>query len=162
MKKYIAIVAFILGAAGYGAPAHAVVEYVKVCDTYGAGYYYVPGTSMCLNPLTGETRLTTIDGVVQGRSELAKMVDRANNRANLAMQGTALAMALPNPFVQPGHTFAIAGNFATFEQTGALGFGAAYKMNENLTLTAGGSFSTGTVAGSGHGVAARAGFNLSW
>ena len=24
------------------------VEYVKVCDAYGAGFYYIPGTDVCL------------------------------------------------------------------------------------------------------------------
>ena len=34
----------ILGAA----PANAGVEYVKVCELYGAGFYYIPGTDTCL------------------------------------------------------------------------------------------------------------------
>ena len=24
------------------------MEYVRVCDTYGAGFYYIPGTETCL------------------------------------------------------------------------------------------------------------------
>ena len=24
------------------------VEYVRICDTYGAGYFYIPGTDTCL------------------------------------------------------------------------------------------------------------------
>ncbi|MBA4788528.1 MAG: porin [Rhizobiales bacterium] len=34
------------------------VEYVKVCSTYGAGYYYVPGTDTCLR-LGGYARFDT-------------------------------------------------------------------------------------------------------
>ena len=26
----------------------APVEYVKICDVYGAGFYYIPGTNTCL------------------------------------------------------------------------------------------------------------------
>lgn len=32
------------------------VEYVKVCDTYGAGYFYIPGTETCLK-FGGEVRV---------------------------------------------------------------------------------------------------------
>jgi hypothetical protein len=31
-----------------GAQAASPVEYVKVCSLYGAGFYYIPGTDMCL------------------------------------------------------------------------------------------------------------------
>ena len=24
------------------------MEYVRICDTYGAGFYYIPGTETCL------------------------------------------------------------------------------------------------------------------
>ena len=24
------------------------VEYVRVCDTYGTGFYYIPGTEICI------------------------------------------------------------------------------------------------------------------
>jgi hypothetical protein len=30
------------------APEPEPVEYVRVCDTYGTGYYYIPGTEICL------------------------------------------------------------------------------------------------------------------
>jgi hypothetical protein len=43
----------------------APVEYVKVCSVVGAGYFYVPGTDRCLNPVTGEIRRATAYGTVQ-------------------------------------------------------------------------------------------------
>lgn len=30
------------------APEPESVEYVRVCDAYGAGYFYIPGTETCL------------------------------------------------------------------------------------------------------------------
>ncbi|MDT7999130.1 porin, partial [Brucella melitensis] len=30
------------------APESEAVEYVRVCDAYGAGYFYIPGTETCL------------------------------------------------------------------------------------------------------------------
>ncbi|KAB2715299.1 porin, partial [Brucella intermedia] len=30
------------------APEPEAVEYVRVCDAYGAGYFYIPGTETCL------------------------------------------------------------------------------------------------------------------
>ena len=45
----VALAAFMPALAILGAaPAHAGVEYVKVCELYGAGFYYIPGTDTCL------------------------------------------------------------------------------------------------------------------
>ncbi len=35
-------------AADLGRPAPVAVDYVKVCDAYGAGFFYIPGTETCL------------------------------------------------------------------------------------------------------------------
>jgi hypothetical protein len=35
-------------AADLGRPAPAAVDYVKVCDAYGEGFFYIPGTQTCL------------------------------------------------------------------------------------------------------------------
>ncbi len=40
-------------AAGTGAqaadlPTVAPVEYVRICDAFGTGFYYIPGTDTCL------------------------------------------------------------------------------------------------------------------
>ncbi|MGB7431601.1 MAG: porin, partial [Ahrensia sp.] len=29
-------------------PEPELVEYVRVCDTYGTGFFYIPGTETCL------------------------------------------------------------------------------------------------------------------
>jgi len=31
------------------APEPEAVEYVRVCDAYGAGYFYIPGTETCVS-----------------------------------------------------------------------------------------------------------------
>jgi hypothetical protein len=49
-------------------PAHAAVEYVKVCDQFGAGFFYLPGTETCFNPNTGDTRVSTEGGVWRTRT----------------------------------------------------------------------------------------------
>jgi len=48
--------------------AHAAVEYVKVCDPYGASFFYIPGTETCFNPRTGDTRVATAGGVWRTRT----------------------------------------------------------------------------------------------
>ena len=40
----------------------APVEYVRVCDAYGVGFFYIPGTDTCVNSWTGETRTETEEG----------------------------------------------------------------------------------------------------
>ncbi|KAA5598953.1 porin [Blastochloris sulfoviridis] len=41
------------------------VDYVKVCDAYGAGFYYIPGTDICLK-VGGYVRADTYYGMVPG------------------------------------------------------------------------------------------------
>jgi hypothetical protein len=38
-----------------GEPVPAAVDYVKVCDTFGAGFFYIPGTETCLD-ISGRVR----------------------------------------------------------------------------------------------------------
>jgi hypothetical protein len=40
------------------------VEYVKICSLFGDGYSYLPGTDICHNPVTGDTRVVTEGGVL--------------------------------------------------------------------------------------------------
>ena len=35
-------------AADLGVKKPAAVEYVKVCNTYGAGFFFIPGSNTCL------------------------------------------------------------------------------------------------------------------
>jgi hypothetical protein len=44
------------GAADLGRPAPAAVDYVKVCDAHGAGFFYIPGSETCLR-IGGYVRL---------------------------------------------------------------------------------------------------------
>ena len=40
-----------------GEPVPAAVDYVKVCDTFGAGFFYIPGTDTCLD-ISGRVRFS--------------------------------------------------------------------------------------------------------
>jgi hypothetical protein len=48
-------------------PAAAVVEYVKICTLYGAGFHYIPGTDICLNEFTNDARQQTEGGTWRWR-----------------------------------------------------------------------------------------------
>ena len=62
----------VIGSAAYAVtPAPAPVEYVRVCDAFGAGYFYIPGTETCLK----------IGGSVRVESSFVFPGDDANFRA---------------------------------------------------------------------------------
>ena len=142
------------------------VEYVRVCSAYGAGYYYMPGTDVCLNANTGATKQATENGTYSGESEIAA-------RFNDAFEGIAVSSAMPQAYVPLGQHFAIAGNWAQFQGNGgsagahsggysggsanALGLGAALRLNDNLTFNAAGAIGLDRTTW-----ATRVGFNLSW
>ncbi len=64
MRKFFGLIILFLGLLGGVGTAHAapVVELVKVCSLFGAGFYYIPGTDICFQPITGDTREETPGG----------------------------------------------------------------------------------------------------
>ena len=56
--------AFLAAATGFSVPALAApVEYVKVCSTYGANYYYSLGTETCINANTGCSSIGSVAAI---------------------------------------------------------------------------------------------------
>lgn len=43
------------------------VEYVRVCSLYGAGFYYIAGTDICVNSMTDDARQQTEGGTWRSR-----------------------------------------------------------------------------------------------
>lgn len=148
MRKLIALIAV---STLWGAPAFAApVEYVRVCDAYGTGFFYIPGTETCINPDTGETKKATESGTVTGESELAEGVHNAN-------EGVALSLALPNATIDPGKTFGAGINVGAFGGEAAVGVSGAFQAGDGLTLN--GAVGVGLSRGN---VGGRAGVNFSW
>jgi hypothetical protein len=54
------------------------VQYVKICSLYGAGFYYIPGTDMCLK-VGGYVRMQQAYGV-NGNQTTGALVANLNNR----------------------------------------------------------------------------------
>lgn len=63
----VAISATVLAVAG-SATAGEAVEYVRICDLYGAGFFYAPGTETCVNSVTNDARQQTEGGTWRWRS----------------------------------------------------------------------------------------------
>ncbi|WP_082434215.1 porin [Devosia sp. A16] len=131
-------------------PASAAVEYVRVCNAYGIGWFYLPGTDTCYNANTGETKRMTENGVVEGETKMLEQVRDAN-------EGVALSLALPTAVVDDGKTFGAAVNFGTFNGENAIGIGGAFEAADGLTIT--GAVGLGLGRGTAGG---RAGVNYSW
>ncbi len=145
------LVAAALCAAIFGtSPASAAAEYVRVCDAFGTGWFYIPGTETCYNADTGETKKDTAFGVVSGESKMLEQVRDAN-------EGVALSLALPTATVDDGKTFGAAVSFGTFNGENAVGVGGAIEALDGLTFT--GAVGVGLNRGTTGG---RAGVNFSW
>ncbi len=67
------------------------VEYVKVCSLYGAGFYYMPGTDMCIK-VGGWMRFQVTDGNTNGSTTWGPYNGNPNIRttSNLAVPGARL------------------------------------------------------------------------
>jgi hypothetical protein len=60
------------------------VEYVKICSLYGAGFYYMPGTDMCIK-IGGWTRVEATWGNDNGNMTWGPFATQENNRATSNM-----------------------------------------------------------------------------
>ena len=106
-------------------PSHAQgVQYVRVCDLYGTGFFYIPGTDTCVNARQ----------IVDSQFAIA----RASTRA---ATGTAMAASLVNPFLPNGTNFAVSMHWAGFDGQHAVGVAGLMRVAGNL------SFSLGMAAG---------------
>jgi hypothetical protein len=93
----------------------APVEYVRVCTTYGAGFFYIPGTDTCLR-VSGRVRADYLYGTPQTRASDA-VGFRARGRIQLDAR-TATAYGLLRSVVR----FEITRSSATpFGNTGGIG-----------------------------------------
>jgi hypothetical protein len=137
-----------------------------VCDQYGANYYYIPGTTTCVNAQTGETRQEVDDGnggttTVTGKTALAQHVEDIDNRIGRAFENASISAALASPDLVQGEHFGLRINWGNAGGTNAIGFTGAAVLGEGfahggrLTGTLGVAFSGGTVGG-------NAGLQFSW
>jgi hypothetical protein len=58
------ILSFTFAAGAHAAPA----SYVRICSLAGTDFYYIPGTNVCVNAMTGETQdRTDPSHIIYGR-----------------------------------------------------------------------------------------------
>ena len=154
----------ILLASWVGAAA-APAEYVKVCDAYGAGYFYSPGSETCINASTGETRTDDATGSTELKSrvdDIERRIDDAFGDMHQYSEQASIAAALADPDFISGEHFGLRVNWANAGGADAVGITGAAVLSEGmfgstgrLTGSLGVGFSGGTVGG-------RAGLQLTW
>lgn len=131
------------------------VEYVRVCDTYGTGYFYIPGTEQCYRPSDGQIKYETENGTVTTESPFAARV------REMEAQG-AISNALEDPDLVAGERFGIRLNWGATETADAVGVTGAVMFVDNLAD--GGTRFTGSF-GLGYSdgyVGARFGVEMNW
>jgi Porin subfamily len=105
------------------APGHAQsapVQYLRVCDIYGATFFYIPGTDTCV----------TANQIVDAQFAIARAATRAAT-------GTAMAASLVNPFLPNGTNFAVSMHWAGYDGQHALGVTGMMRVFGNLSFTLG-------------------------
>jgi hypothetical protein len=104
-------------------------EYVKVCDRYGAGYGYIPGSETCVSH----------QQIIDNQFAIARAATRAAT-------GVAMAASLANPYLPTGTNFAVAGHWAGFDGQNAVGFSGLARLSGNFVFS--GGFAAGLDYGS--------------
>jgi hypothetical protein len=106
-------------------PPASAVEYLQVCSGAGAGYFYIPGTSTCVNAYQ----------ISANQFDLARDFSRA-------LTGIAMTSALVTPFIPDKSRFAVSLHVATYEGANAVGLAGAIRLVGNWSLTGGLAFGT--------------------
>ncbi|MCW5712904.1 MAG: porin [Bauldia sp.] len=162
-RRMLALLLALGGVLGATAPAAAdsslpPVEYLKVCDVYGAGFYYIPGTEICTNPVNGDTRWQAEDDqTIRTWSPLVLQLMEQTEAANRAIEAAAVAIAIPTPIILSGDRFALAGNWAQLAGYHAFGLASAFSFGNALSINAGVGVGLQTFA-----LGTRFGLNLNW
>lgn len=131
------------------------VEYVRICDAYGAGWFYIPGTEQCLKAATGEIRFETEDGTVVTQSELAARVEDLESDA-------AIANALEDPDLIAGERFGVRVNWGAAGAENAAGITGSAVIADGLFGEKGRLTGSGGVGFTNGRVGGRAGMQLTW
>ncbi len=124
------------GAADLPMRKAAPVEYVRVCDTFGAGFFIIPGTETCVK-IGGRVRA---DFAMSGRQDIyASNVFATSNAGNVvggyvyntAITANATSTATAQPFVG-GTLGAVYGGASTSTQTGYVAANGVSGKSSNL------------------------------
>jgi hypothetical protein len=151
---------------GAGTAGAGPVEYTRVCDAYGTGFIYIPGTDQCLNVSSGEIRQETVDGTVVSESELAGRISSLEERMGdwgEVYDNIAISRALQSPDLVGGEQFGLRLNWGTAETSHAMGVTGAITFTEGFLDGGRGRITGyGGVAFGGKAVGGNAGLQLSW
>jgi hypothetical protein len=136
----LAVVAAAMSTLGRDAAA-SPVEYVKICQTWGAGYFYIPGTDIC-----------------QNANAIGQTENALSSQTTSAYRGVAISSSIVAPFMPSTANYAVSAHWATFSGQNALGLGGLARVsNSNFFLS--GGIGAATSGGSPVG---RAGFMYAW
>jgi hypothetical protein len=142
--------------AGMAVQSANAQEYVYLCDRYGVGFFYIPGTEQCYKPDTGEIRYETEDGTVFTETAFAARVRELEAQS-------AISIALEDPDLVAGERFGIKLNWGATETADAIGLTGAILLGDSLA--AGGTRMIGTGGlgfAEGGYVGARFGLQVNW
>jgi hypothetical protein len=135
-------------------------EFVRICDAFGTGFFFIPGTDACIRadlPLDNAERIAELEEFFGPAGSLTTQLREFEQDIEESKEGTALAIALENPFLPDGKNFAVTTNYGTFDGEHSLGMAGVAQIDDTFGVS--GGLGVGLLQG---GVAGRVGFQASW
>ena len=142
MRHFLAF-AGLLAAVTVASPA-AAQNYVIVCEAFGTGYFYDPGTETCIKADDGTTKELEDD----------LSVTRSSTKLR---EGIAISFALPDAVVDPGKTVGAAVKIGVYGETVAIGVGVAIRPMDGVTFSGNAAYGLDR-----RQIGGSAGMNVSW
>jgi hypothetical protein len=135
-------------------------DYVVICDQFGSGFFFIPGTNECVSAdliLENAERLDALDELFGPTGEITSRLRELDDEIDEAKEGNAIGIALANPFMPDGKTFAVGTNVGLSDGESAVGMTGIAQVTETFGVS--GGFGVGL----GHGgLAGRLGFQAAW
>lgn len=135
------------------------MEYVRICDAYGSGFLYLPGTEQCYRPADGQIRYETEkDGIVTTVITESALAARVRNLES----DVAISNALEDPDLVQGEHFGVRVNWGAAGSQSAAGVTGTVVLGESLFGETGRLAGSGGIGFTSGRVGGRAGMQLTW
>ena len=154
--------AFFLLATGTATLAQAQEDYVRACEMFGVGYFFIPQTDTCVHASTGGTLEATEYGIRASETRLADRVGDAETNIRELNHFAAISTALQDPDLISDETFGLKLNWGTANGANAVGLTGAAVIVRSLFSQGGRLAISGGIGFTDREVGGRAGAQITW
>lgn len=136
------------------------VDYVRICDAFGTGFFYAPGTDTCISSfeiIRNTSRIGDIEELLDGPNGVFERLRVLEDSIAETQEGVAIGISMSPPALPDGKSTAVGMNWGTFNGENAMGLSGITEIDDTFAVS--GAVGVGVSEGA---VGGRIGFQASW